>query len=228
AAVPPALTLPSGLGPDAPLPSRGPSTSDCALPGARRPAGRWASKATPRCLRICRAWRRWSPRRRPPVHAAAVPCMWSGKTAPRASPCPRRGPGCPPPAGPNTPAGPARARSCRRRPPSVSSGGLPTEAMVAHVLTGKYAWHLPLYRQTQMLASQGIEIDRSTLACWVGFAAAELAPLVQRMREILLGSAKIAVDETPAPVLDPGRARTKTGYFWAIARDDRPWGGGDP
>src|SRR5262249_47446150 len=113
-------------------------------------------------------------------------------------------------------------------PERLIKGGLPTEAMVAHVVTGKYAWHLPLYRQAQMLASQGIEIDRSTLACWVGFAAAELAPLVQRMREILLGSAKIAVDETPAPVLDPGRGRTKTGYFWAIARDDRAWGGGDP
>jgi hypothetical protein len=87
---------------------------------------------------------------------------------------------------------------------------------------------LPLYRQAQMLASQGIEIDRSTLAFWVGYAAAELAPIAERLREILLGSAKIVVDETPAPVLDPGRGRTKTGYFWAIARDDRPWGGTDP
>jgi transposase len=113
-------------------------------------------------------------------------------------------------------------------PERLIKGGLPTEAMVAHVMVGKYAWHLPLYRQSQMLASQGIEIDRSTLASWVGYAAAELAPLVHRMREILLGSAKIAVDETPAPVLDPGRGRTKTGYFWAIARDDRPWGGSDP
>jgi transposase len=113
-------------------------------------------------------------------------------------------------------------------PARLIQGGLPTETMVAHVLVSKYAWHLPLYRQAQMLASQGIEIDRSTLACWVGHAAAELAPLAQRLREILLGSAKVAVDETPAPVLDPGRGRTKTGYFWAIARDDRPWGGADP
>jgi transposase len=113
-------------------------------------------------------------------------------------------------------------------PERLIKGGLPTEVMVAHVLAGKYAWHLPLYRQAQMLASQGIAIDRSTLASWVGYAAAELAPLVMRLREILLGSAKLAVDETPAPVLDPGRGRTKTGYFWAIARDDRPWGGADP
>src|SRR6201997_1799216 len=81
-------------------------------------------------------------------------------------------------------------------PERLIRGGLPTEAMVAHVLVGKYAWHLPLYRQAQMLASQGIEIDRSTLAFWVGYAAAELAPLVTRLREILLGSARLAVDET--------------------------------
>ena len=113
-------------------------------------------------------------------------------------------------------------------PERLIRSGLPTEAMVAHVLVDKYAWHLPLYRQAQMLASHGIEIDRSTLAHWVGYAAAELAPLVERLRQILLGSAKLAVDETPAPVLDPGRGRTKTGYFWAMARDDRPWGGADP
>ena len=113
-------------------------------------------------------------------------------------------------------------------PDHLIKGGLPTEAMVAHVVVSKYAWHLPLYRQTQMLASQGIEIDRATLALWVGYAAAELAPLAERLRKILLGSAKIIVDETPAPVLDPGRGRTKTGYFWAIARDDRPWGGPEP
>jgi transposase len=112
-------------------------------------------------------------------------------------------------------------------PERLIRGGLPTEAMIAQVLVGKYAWHLPLYRQAQMLASQGIEIDRSTLADWVG-TAAELAPLAERLRRILLASAKITVDETPAPVLDPGRGRTKTGYFWAIARDDRPWAGTDP
>jgi len=73
-----------------------------------------------------------------------------------------------------------------------------------------------------------VPVDRSTLAFWVGVAAAELKPVYLRMKEILLGSAKIAVDETRAPVLDPGRGRTKTGYFWAISRDDRPWGGSDP
>jgi transposase len=113
-------------------------------------------------------------------------------------------------------------------PPRLIEGGLPTERMVAHVLVTKYADHAPLYRQAQMLARQGIVIDRSTLASWVGYAAAELKPLWRLLRDQLLGSAKLFVDETTAPVLDPGRGRTKTGYFWTIARDDRPWGGTDP
>jgi len=113
-------------------------------------------------------------------------------------------------------------------PPRLIEGGLPTERMVAHVLVTKYADHAPLYRQAQMLGRQGIDIDRSTLASWVGTAAAELKPLWRLLRDELLASAKLFVDETPAPVLDPGRGRTKTGWFWAIARDDRPWGGSDP
>jgi transposase len=113
-------------------------------------------------------------------------------------------------------------------PERLIKSGLPTEAMVAYVLVAKYAWHLPLYRQAQMLLSQGIAIERATLAFWVGYAAAELKPLYLRLRELILSSVKIAVDETVAPVLDPGRGRTKKGYFWAIARDDRPWGGTDP
>jgi transposase len=113
-------------------------------------------------------------------------------------------------------------------PERLIKGGLPTEAMVAHVLTAKYAWHQPLYRQAQMLAVQGIDIKRSVLAFWVGYAANELKPLWLRLRELILSAGKIAVDETPAPVLDPGRGRTKRGYFWAMARDDRPWGGTDP
>ena len=81
------------------------------------------------------------------------------------------------------------------------------------------------YRQAQILERQGIEIDRSTLAFWMGYAGAELKPLWRMMRDELLGSSKLFVDETRAPVLDPGRGRTKTGYFWTLARDDRPWGG---
>ena len=113
-------------------------------------------------------------------------------------------------------------------PERLIKGGLPTEAMVASVLVAKYAWHLPLYRQAQMLGAQGIDIKRAVLAFWVGYAAAELKPVYLRLREFILASAKIAVDETIAPVLDPGRGRTKQGYFWSIARDDRPWGAADP
>ena len=113
-------------------------------------------------------------------------------------------------------------------PEHLIKSGLPTEAMVASVLVAKYGWHLPLYRQAKMLAAQGLDLDRSTLAFWVGYAAAELMPLYERLKATLLTSAKLAVDETPVPVLDPGRGKTKTGYFWAIARDDRPWGGTDP
>ena len=113
-------------------------------------------------------------------------------------------------------------------PERLIKSGLPTEAMVASVLVAKYGWHLPLYRQEKMLSMQGINIDRSTLAFWVGYAAAELAPLYELLKEHLLSSSRLAVDETPVPVLDPGRGRTKTGYFWTMARDDRPFGGTDP
>jgi transposase len=113
-------------------------------------------------------------------------------------------------------------------PARLIEGGLPTERMVAGVLVAKYADHTPLYRQAQGLVRQGIEIDRSTLAFWTGYAAAELEPIWRYMRESLLSGDHLFVDETRAPVLDPGRGRTKTGYFWTLARDDRPWNGTDP
>jgi transposase len=113
-------------------------------------------------------------------------------------------------------------------PVRLIPGGLPTEALVADVLVAKYADHLPLYRQSQMLAREGVNISRSTLANWVGFAAHEREPLHRRLVTILKASLKLFADETRCPVLDPGRGRTKTGYLWAIARDDRPWGGADP
>src|SRR3954453_22162787 len=113
-------------------------------------------------------------------------------------------------------------------PARLIAGGLPTERLVAQVLVAKYADHCPLYRQSQILARQGIAIDRATLAFWVGYAAAEIKPLWQLMRAELQRSTKLFVDETTAPVLAPGRGRTKTGYFWVLARDDRPWRGGAP
>jgi hypothetical protein len=82
--------------------------------------------------------------------------------------------------------------------------------------------------QAQIWTRQAVALDRSTLAAWVGTAAAEIAPVVARLKEILLVWARLFADETVVPVLDPGRGRTKQGYFWAIARDDRPWAGRDP
>ena len=113
-------------------------------------------------------------------------------------------------------------------PARLIAGGMPTEATVAHVLVSRYADHLPLYRQSQILARQGIEIGREVLADWAGIGAKEVVPLVRRMREILMASARLFADETTMPVLDPGRGKTKKGYAWAIARDDRPWSGKDP
>jgi transposase len=113
-------------------------------------------------------------------------------------------------------------------PARLIEGGLPTEATVSHVLVAKYADHLPLYRQAQIYARQGVALDRSTLADWVGRAAFLLRPVHERLLDRLKASPKLFADETTAPVLDPGRGRTKTGQLWAYARDDRPWGGGDP
>ena len=113
-------------------------------------------------------------------------------------------------------------------PARLIEGGIPTEAMVAHVLVARYADHLPLYRQAQILERQGVMIERSTLSFWMGYAAAEVAPVVARLREMMLASTRIFADETVVPVLDPGRGKTKQGYFWAMARDDRPWAGDQP
>lgn len=113
-------------------------------------------------------------------------------------------------------------------PARLIPGGMPTEATVAHVLVSKYADHLPLYRQAQIYSRQGIDLDRSTLAAWVAKAAFELRPVFNALIADLKRSSKLFMDETRAPVLDPGRRKTKTGYFWALARDDRPWGGENP
>jgi hypothetical protein len=96
------------------------------------------------------------------------------------------------------------------------------------VLVSKYADHLPLYRQAQIHERQGLRLDRSTLADWVGRAAFHLRPVHERILAHLKSSTKLFADETTAPVLDPGRGRTKIGQLWAYARDDRPWGGTDP
>ena len=107
-------------------------------------------------------------------------------------------------------------------------GGMPTEATIASVIVSKYADHLPLYSQSQIYARQGVVIDRSTLAFWVGKAAHELRPVHDALLTNLKTSSKLFMDETPAPALDPGRGKVKKGYFWALARDDRAWNGPEP
>src|SRR3954466_5734824 len=108
------------------------------------------------------------------------------------------------------------------------TGGMATEALLAHVLVAKFSDHLPLYRQAQIFARQGIELDRSTLCDWVGRACWWLEPLWRLLRRHVLGSTRIFADDTTLPVLDPGRGRTKTGRLWGYAVDDQPWCGSTP
>ncbi len=107
-------------------------------------------------------------------------------------------------------------------------GGMPTEATLATIVINKHADHLPLFRQSGIFARQGVHLDRSTLASWLGRVAHELTPVYECLKAELKQSTKLFMDETTAPVLDPGRGKTKTGYLWALARDDRPWGGTAP
>jgi transposase len=101
-------------------------------------------------------------------------------------------------------------------------GGMATEALMAHVLIAKYCDHLPLYRQSQIFARQGINLDRSTLCNWVGRACWWLTPLHELMLSTVLASPKVFADDTTLPVLDPGNGRTKTGRLWCYAVDNRP------
>ena len=113
-------------------------------------------------------------------------------------------------------------------PAHLIEAGIPTEALLAQVAVAKFSEHLPLYRQSQVFARHGIALDRAVLADWMGTVAFHLAPLVRRMAEVMKRSGRLFMDETTAPVLDPGRGRTKTGYLWAVLRDDRGHGGADP
>jgi transposase len=106
--------------------------------------------------------------------------------------------------------------------------GMASPGLLAHVLVSKYCDHTPLYRQSQIFARYGVEIERSTLANWVGSACWWLEPLQARLAAYVFRSDKIFADDTTIPVLDPGRGRTKTGRLWVYTRDDRPWSGPDP
>jgi transposase len=101
--------------------------------------------------------------------------------------------------------------------PHVIDKGIPTTNLLAQVLISKYADHLPLYRQEQIYARAGVELPRSTLADWVGRCGVELTPLVERLRASLLGHAVLHADETPVPMLSPGKKKTHRAYIWAYA-----------
>ncbi|MGY2935043.1 transposase [Bradyrhizobium sp. GM6.1] len=113
-------------------------------------------------------------------------------------------------------------------PEHVVPGGLPTEAAIAHVIVSKFGDHTPFYRQAAIYARQGIRLDRATLGNWSGRACFHLQPIADHMRHHLAMADRLFMDETKAPVLDPGRGQTKKGYFWAIASDDRGHSGASP
>jgi hypothetical protein len=96
--------------------------------------------------------------------------------------------------------------------------------LLAHVVVSKYADHLPLYRQSEIYQRQGVELDRSTLADWVGGVNRTLEPLVDSLRDYVLQATKLHADDVPVPVLAPGNGKTKTGRLWTYVRDDRPSG----
>jgi transposase len=102
--------------------------------------------------------------------------------------------------------------------------GLAGPGLMAHVLVSKYADHLPLYRQSEIYAREGLDLDRSTLAGWVGATSELLAPLVEAIRAHVMSASKLHADDTPVPVLAPGNGKTRIGRLWTYVRDDRPAG----
>jgi transposase len=116
-----------------------------------------------------------------------------------------------------------------KAPAHLLEGSWPTEALLAQIAVSKHSEHMPLNRQAVVMARLGVPIERSVLADWMGRTGALIAPVVDRMAVLLKsGSSRLYVDETTAPVLDPGRGKTKTGYLWAVLRDDRGWNGPAP
>jgi transposase len=102
--------------------------------------------------------------------------------------------------------------------------GLAGPGLLAHVLVSKYCDHQPLYRQSEIYARQDVELERSTLADWVGGSSRLLEPLVEALRRYVMAAGKLHADDTPVPVLEPGNGKTKTGRLWTYVRDDRPAG----
>ncbi len=116
-----------------------------------------------------------------------------------------------------------------KAPAYLLENSWPTDALLAQISVAKFCDFNPLNRQSVAMARNGAPIDRAVLADWMGRTGAQIAPVVDHMAKLLLkGSTRLYVDETTAPVLDPGRGKTKTGYFWAVLRDDRGWSGSSP
>jgi transposase len=106
--------------------------------------------------------------------------------------------------------------------------GLAGPGLLAHVVVSKYCDHLPLYRQSGIYARDGVDLERSTMAEWVGQMAYLLDPLAQSIAEHVRAGETIHADDTPVPVLEPGRGKTKTGRLWVLLRDERPWASRTP
>ena len=106
--------------------------------------------------------------------------------------------------------------------------GLAGPGLLAHVLVSKYADHLPLYRQAEIYRREGVDLDRSTLADWVGGVSRMLQPLVDVLNKYVMSTEKLHGDDVPVPVLAPGNGKTKTGRLWTYVRDDRPAGSEEP
>lgn len=100
--------------------------------------------------------------------------------------------------------------------------------LLAHILVSKYDDHLPLYRQAEIFAREGVGLETSTLSGWVGATAAALTPLVEALTAEVIASDTLHVDDTPVPVLAPGTGKTRTGRLWTYVRDERPFAGARP
>lgn len=106
--------------------------------------------------------------------------------------------------------------------------GRPGPGLLAHVLVSKYADHLPLYRQSQIYAREGIDLDRSTMADWVGRSTALLEPLADEIGRIVRRGDALFADDTPVKMQAPDQKKTKTARVWTYVRDERPWSGSSP
>ncbi len=106
--------------------------------------------------------------------------------------------------------------------------GRPGPALLAHVLASKYCDHVPLYRQSEIYARSGVKLERSVLCDWVGKMAFHLTPIAEAIACHVRAGPSIHADDTPVPVLDPGRGKTKIGRLWVAVRDERPWGSTAP